>query len=135
MHINGGCHCGNIEYEAEIDANKVVLCHCTDCQTMSGAAFRGVVMASEEKFKLKGTIKDYVKQSADSGNPRVQGFCPACGTHIYATSVGNETKIYNLRLGTIEQRKQLKPTIEIWCDSRQSWLAPIENAKQIAGQP
>lgn len=135
MHINGGCHCGNIEYEAEIDANKVVLCHCTDCQTMSGSPFRGVVIASEEKFKLKGTIKDYVKQSANSGNPRAQGFCPECGTHIYATSIGNEAKVYNLRLGTVEQRKQLKPTIEIWCDSRQDWLAPVENTKQIAGQP
>ena len=55
MHINGGCHCGNIEYEAEIDANKVVLCHCTDCQTMSGSPFRGVVTVSYTHLTLPTT--------------------------------------------------------------------------------
>lgn len=135
MNINGGCHCGNIEYTAEIDEQKIALCHCTDCQQMSGSPFRGVVFASEDNTMLNGTIKDYIKQSANSGNPRAQGFCPECGTHIYATSVGNEPKIYGFRIGTIEQRNQLTPTIEIWCDSRQSWVKPVEGAKQIAGQP
>ena len=135
MKINGGCHCGNIEYTAKIDNQKVALCHCTDCQQMSGAPFRGVVFASEDDVTLKGTIKDYVKQSADSGTPRAQGFCPECGTHIYATSVGDEPKVYMFRIGTIEQRDQLTPTLEIWCDSRQSWVKPVDGANQIARQP
>ena len=31
MKIDGGCHCGHISFEAEIDSEKVVACHCTDC--------------------------------------------------------------------------------------------------------
>ena len=42
MKITGGCHCGAITYEAEVDAERVALCHCTDCQTLSGSAFRSV---------------------------------------------------------------------------------------------
>lgn len=135
MKINGGCHCGNIEYTAEIDSEKIALCHCTDCQQMSGAPFRGVVFADENSMTLNGTIKKYIKQSAESGNPRVQAFCPECGTHIYATSVGNEPKIYSFRIGTIKQRALLKPTIEIWCDSRLNWVKPVNDAKQIPQQP
>ena len=32
MHIDGGCHCGNITYEADIDPEAVSICHCADCQ-------------------------------------------------------------------------------------------------------
>ena len=40
MKIDGGCHCGYITYTAEIDPETSGLCHCTDCQTLSGSAFR-----------------------------------------------------------------------------------------------
>src|SRR4029450_12628237 len=40
MKIDRGCHCGKIRYAAEVDPGKVVICHCTDCQTLSGSAFR-----------------------------------------------------------------------------------------------
>jgi hypothetical protein len=43
MKIEGGCHCGSIRFEAEVDPATVVICHCTDCQTFSGSASRTVV--------------------------------------------------------------------------------------------
>ncbi|MGO7990898.1 GFA family protein, partial [Rhizobium leguminosarum] len=30
MHITGGCHCGAIRYQAEIDPERTSICHCTD---------------------------------------------------------------------------------------------------------
>ena len=48
MKIDGGYHCGYITYEAEADPEKVGICHCTDCQTLSGSAFRtGIRVASD----------------------------------------------------------------------------------------
>jgi hypothetical protein len=32
MQLTGGCHCGHITYEAEVDPETVRVCHCTDCQ-------------------------------------------------------------------------------------------------------
>jgi len=37
MKVDGRCHCGYITYEAEIDLENLI-CHCTDCQTLSGSA-------------------------------------------------------------------------------------------------
>ena len=54
MKIDGACHCGNITYSAEIDPENVGLCHCTDCQTFSGSAFRTSVRANKEAFHLAG---------------------------------------------------------------------------------
>ena len=52
MKIDGGCHCGAITYEAEIDPETVTICHCTDCQTLSGSAFRTAVPARKDVFRL-----------------------------------------------------------------------------------
>ena len=38
MKIDGGCHCGAIAYEAEVDPEKTSICHCTDCQQLTGTA-------------------------------------------------------------------------------------------------
>ena len=70
MEIDGQCHCGRVTYEAEIDPAKVSICHCTDCQTLSGSAFRVNIQAPAEHFVLlSGTPKSYVK-TAESGNKR-----------------------------------------------------------------
>ena len=61
MKIDGGCHCGYITYSAEIDPEDVGICHCTDCQTLTGTAFRTSVRADKEAFHLQGQPKIYVK--------------------------------------------------------------------------
>ena len=133
MRITGGCHCGAIKYEAEIDPATVSICHCTDCQVMSGSAFRANVPAKKEGFKLTGTPKVYVK-TADSGNKRAQAFCPECGTHVYATSPENQ-QVFGIRVGTSHQRAELKPMRQIWCRSARPWAQNIEALPKSEGQP
>src|SRR5262245_46377981 len=104
MKVEGACHCGSIRYEAEVDAAKVVICHCTDCQTLSGSAFRTVVPTEEGTFRLlAGAPRVYVK-TGESGNRREQAFCPECGTPIYSGPDGGGGKVVGLRVGTIHQR-------------------------------
>ncbi len=125
MKIDGACHCGAIHYEAEIDPERVGICHCTDCQTLSGTAFRTIALVYAENLKISGVVKEYVK-TAESGRKRAQGFCPECGSPIYATSAGDSPKHYNLRLGTANQRADLPPKFQLWCRSAQEWLSGLD---------
>lgn len=120
MHITGGCHCGKITYEAEIDPAAASICHCTDCQILSGTAFRFNVFAKRADFHLKGEPKIYIK-TAESGNKRAQAFCPDCGTQIYASTAENR-EVFGIRLGTCDQRAQIKPSRQIWSRSALPWL-------------
>jgi hypothetical protein len=126
MKIDGGCHCGAIAYEADIDPDMVRICNCTDCQRLSGTAFRVMVRVGEDDFRIvSGTPKVYVK-TAESGNKRAQAFCDQCGTHIYATSAGDEgPKSYGIRLGTARQFRELAPTAMMWGRSALPWLGTI----------
>ncbi|MDH3234873.1 MAG: GFA family protein [Alphaproteobacteria bacterium] len=135
MKIDGSCHCGAITYEAEVDPAMVRVCHCSDCQTMSGAPFRAIVIAKEADFRvLSGEPKNYVK-TAESGNKRAQGFCGECGTPIYATSHGDDgPKIYGLRLGAIKQRDQLRPSGQVWTRSAQPWIGDLADIPGLEKQ-
>jgi hypothetical protein len=111
MKVDGRCHCGHIRYEAEIDPDTVAICNCTDCQTLSGSAFRTVVPTKKGSFKLlQGELKIYVK-TGESGNKRPQSFCPQCGSPIYSTSTEPDPKIHSIRVGTLNQRDQLIPKL------------------------
>ncbi|MSP83787.1 MAG: GFA family protein [Alphaproteobacteria bacterium] len=134
MKIDGGCHCGAITYAAEVDPADVGICHCTDCQTLAGTAFRTTVYTPEANFTLlSGQPKTYVK-TAESGNRRAQVFCPACGTPIYATSVGAGPKVFGLRVGAIRQRDDLPPRKQCWTRSAQTWLGTIGFLPKIERQ-
>jgi len=127
MKVDGGCHCGHVKYEAVIDPEKVAICHCTDCQTLSGSAFRTVAPASEFRL-LAGRPKVYVK-TADSGNKRAQAFCPECGTPIYSAPP-SDAVVHFLRVGSIRQRAQLPPKAQGWCRSALGWVSDLKDVPQ-----
>ncbi len=122
MKVDGSCHCGYLTFEAEADPEKTRLCHCTDCQHLSGSAFRVVVPVPEENLAvLSGDPSIYIK-TAESGARRAQAFCPRCGTPIYATSAdASGPKSFGLRVGTLKQRSAFVPKRQFWCRSAQPW--------------
>ena len=123
MHIDGACHCGRISFTAEVDPTRVMICHCADCQVLSGSPFRAVVAVPIESFAVRGEPKSYVKV-AESGNRRSQVFCPECGTPLYATAPENPTSVM-IRLGCVKQRAELTPAAQIWQQSAMPWLARL----------
>jgi hypothetical protein len=127
MKIHGACHCGAITVEGEADPEKVTICHCTDCQTGTGSAFRISVPVPGTSFKMTGQPAKYLKTTADSGNPRVQAFCPACGSPIYSTSPGEVVQpSYMVRVGILRQRDQLAPKRQNWFRSARPWVTTLD---------
>lgn len=127
MKINGACHCGAVSFTAEVDPARVAVCHCSDCQVLSGAPLRAIVAADIAGFALQGRTQRYVKQ-AQSGNRRAQVFCPECGTPLYGAAAENPTQVV-IRVGCIEQRALLRPSRQIWLHSAQPWIG------ELAGVP
>ena len=130
MKIDGRCHCGYITFEAEADPDNVGICHCTDCQTFSGSAFRGFVRVGDTLKVLSGEPTIYVK-TAESGRKRAQGFCPRCGSSLYATAAGDGPKTYSVRLGAVRQRDTLVPKVQIWTRSRLPWTEDLARLRGV----
>ncbi len=125
MKVDGHCHCGNIRYAAEVDPRRVFICHCTDCQNLTGSAFRVTVPAPAATFTLlSGQPKTYIK-TAESGARRAHAFCPDRGAPVYSSALEN-TPSYSLRLGCLTQRSQLMPAKQNWCDSALPWVMHMD---------
>lgn len=125
MHITGGCHCGYVTYEAELDPQRVAICHCTDCQKLTGSPFRVTAVVSESDLKLKGSPPKQYRKTAESGRGRLQYFCPECGSQLFVNGEGEASKIWGIRWGSIDQRMELKPQRQVWCRSSPAWLSEI----------
>jgi hypothetical protein len=133
MKIDGACHCEQISFEAEVDPDAVSVCHCTDCQQLTGTAYRVSVSLPSDHFRLtKGSPKTYVK-TADNGNRRLQMFCSDCGSPIFTTGEGEAAQEIAIRWGNIRQRRDLAPTRQIWCASAAPWLDAVSALPGTAG--
>ena len=126
MQITGQCHCGAVRFTAIVDPGKVFACHCSDCQVISGGPFRAVVAVPAAQVQLQGAPKHYVKVAA-SGNRRAQAFCPECGTQLYATEA-DTPQTFNIRLGCVNERAELKPVLQVWRQSAMPWLHELDAA-------
>ena len=40
IKVDGACYCGKVTIDGSVSADKVMACHCTDCQKFSGAPLR-----------------------------------------------------------------------------------------------
>ncbi len=127
MKIDGGCSCGAIRIEGEADPEKTQICHCTDCQTSTGTAFRVSIPVPGTTFKMTGQPNYYLKTTADSGKPRLQAFCGSCASPIYSTTPGEGVQpSYMVRVGILRQRDQLMPRRQNWFRSARSWILRLD---------
>lgn len=134
MKIDGGCHCGQITFRAEVDPDHILICHCTDCQTLSGSAYRTVAPAKEGTFEtISGKLKMYEK-TAEDGSIRIQAFCPDCGTPIYSSPPQGTPGFFGIRVGAIKQRGQLVPKNQIWTRSSQTWTQDLSDIPKTETQ-
>jgi hypothetical protein len=133
MKVHGSCHCKRVSYEADVDPERVTICHCTDCQALTGSAYRVTVAARMEDFSLvSGTPKVYIKLG-DNGARRAQAFCADCGSPLY-TYAADDPKTVGLRVGGIAERRQLAPKKQIWCRSALDWTMDIGGIPKVERQ-
>jgi hypothetical protein len=132
MHINGQCHCGRVTYEAEIDAEAVSVCHCTDCQTLTGSPFRVTAICSGQAVRLTGGTPRIYHKRGDNGRVRFQHFCGECGSPLFTSGEGEDADAWGIRWGSIRQRDALRPTRQIWCQSATVWIDAVPG---LPGRP
>lgn len=133
LRIDGQCHCGRVRYTAVVDPAQVTLCHCTDCQALTGTAFRTSVVARRSEMTIEGEPRVYEKRG-DSGARRFQHFCGDCGSSLFTSGEGEDADLWGIRWGGIRQRALLTPTRQIWRRSAASWVCAFAQAPASAAE-
>ena len=75
--MTGGCACGKVRFEAEVEPDEAYLCHCRMCQRSTGSISIAFVNARLEDVRWVGE-PDWYDSSPIASRP----FCASCGTSL-----------------------------------------------------
>ena len=121
MAITGGCRCGAVRYEIDVEPLFTRHCWCRDCQYIGAGAGTVNVFFPSDNVKFEGALADYVS-TADSGNLMHRQFCAKCGTPVFTQSE-KRRQYLGVRADTLDDPELGKPQMAIWTQSAPSWAA------------
>lgn len=132
--LTGMCQCGNIEYEINGKPLFTSICHCLECQKLSGGTSSVTTFIPANSFVLlRGELSKFTRR-ADSGRTVENYFCPGCGNRIYHLNP-SEPSLIRLKPGTLADKSSIKPVFHVWLSSRLPWdfipLSAPRFSKQI----
>ena len=133
MKVEGGCLCGKVRYSGEAEPIFAGVCHCTTCQKGSGTAFNTVVAVPKPAVTLTGAASTY-EGKGDTGNATFRRFCPACGSPV-RIEAAVMAHVVMIPVGTLDNASGVKPAMQIYCDSAQSWALLESGIERHAKMP
>ena len=114
--MGGGCACGKVRYEAEVDSDDAYLCHCRMCQRATGSvsiAFKNVPQAKMNWL----SEPDWYDSSPIARRP----YCASCGT-----SFGFQFKEgpnLDVTVASFDDPSRFRPTSHFGAESmHEAWL-------------
>jgi hypothetical protein len=117
----GGCHCGAVRFEAELDLDEAVnRCNCTMCTKLAQA---NVVIKPDAFRLLSGadSLTDYRRGDGPNHSP----FCKVCGVHCYA--YGNVPELggdyYAVNVLCLDDIDPSLLTAQHWDGRHDNWAA------------
>jgi len=116
----GGCHCGAVKYEAELDAAKGSRCNCTICtKTMSTNA-----MTKPELLRVtKGEDALSIYEWGAKISKRF--FCKFCGIHVFGRGFLEEIggAYASINLNTLDDIEPTSVKLQYWDGRHDNWQA------------
>ena len=125
--------CGKCSYRIVGDPIVVAICHCMDCQRLSGAGHSTGAMYAESGIQLCGEPVSYAIQS-DAGNTVTRLFCGSCGSPLFGKNSGMPG-FMTVSLGTLDASDDLIPQVEIFMRSQRAWDIPNPAMESFDVQP
>ena len=86
----GSCACGHVSYQVVLPYEKVVICHCDNCQKRTESAFGLMIYFKVDQVRFSPEDLCSYHYKAESGNAMQSHFCRICGTSLFLTCVLNE---------------------------------------------
>jgi hypothetical protein len=119
----GRCLCGAVTFELSGDPIATAVCHCDHCQRQSGGAFSVNLVAHGSQLTINGELQTYEERGDRGDDVYVRRrFCGTCGSPI-VSELAKTDGVIAIKAGVLDDRSDVKPTVEVWCVDRQPWVS------------
>jgi hypothetical protein len=119
QQLSGGCACGVIHYECNVDPVLMFNCHCRDCQQASGTAYAAIVVVPKAAVEVHGDPR-YHRIIGNSGKAVERGFCPTCGSQV-TLKLERFPDLLGLQAGSLDDPSIYRPAMDVFTSSAQPW--------------
>lgn len=132
MMLTGGCRCGAVRYQAEVeDPSRHGLCHCADCRRSTGAPAVAWLAVPKNTFAvIQG---EATRWDGDNGAERY--FCGTCGTSLYYFNEAVLPGIADIQSATLDEPDDYPPTAQIQCAERLGYMARLNAIPEFERWP
>ena len=115
--LTGGCACGRIRFEADIDSDEAYLCHCRMCQRASGNV--SLAMKNVPQASVRWSHEpDWYRSSKIAQRP----YCANCGTSL-GFRYDTDTDQMDLTVAAFDDPARFKPNSHFGAESiHEAWL-------------
>lgn len=130
----GGCACGALRYEISSEPIAENHCQCRDCQRRSGTGHGSYLsFAQTGDMVLTGEAKVW-RVTGESGNEKLHGFCPTCGTPVFVTFDAMPDLIA-IHAASLDDPNLFNPQMVIFTGSAQTWDIIDPSLQSFARMP
>ena len=119
VKLKGGCLCGSVRFEADIESQFSIQCCCRQCQKITGTGHASQFALPKMQVTFTGEPKIY-RMSADSGNVVSSAFCSNCGNPMFKASSGYPDTLF-FHAATLDDPSLFHPQAVVWSKSKQPW--------------
>ena len=109
------------------------ICHCQQCQKQTGSAFVEGVAVNEGDFSVQGKLQTFT-YVGDSGRKKDSNFCPRCSAVVFIAAEGFPGRALIMG-GTLDDSRWLKPTMALFCEAAQPWVASKHEMTEFPRMP
>ncbi|MEH6628900.1 MAG: GFA family protein [Motiliproteus sp.] len=129
----GSCLCGAVKYQLQGAASVFQYCHCSRCRKVTGSAHASNMFVAPEQFSwLQGESLVQRFEPQDSRH-FATCFCQQCGSNLPWMNKGGTLVI--IPAGTLDEDPQVRPSQNIFWDSRAPWYQGSDSLTTFGALP
>lgn len=117
--ISGSCLCGLVHFEVDFQPERFYLCHCQQCQQLTGSAFAANIFTKPNNIEwLLGY--EYISHYQHPTREFSKAFCSKCGSAL--PFVNKSGKALIIPAGSLSKALTDIPDANIFVSEKVKWL-------------
>ncbi|MEM8629130.1 MAG: GFA family protein [Chlamydiota bacterium] len=131
--IRGKCFCGKVYYEGKSEILISGICHCADCQRITGGGIWPFVGILREVLVAEGPLKSWTRCGASGKSVEMQ-FCGVCGSTLFGRPERWPTLV-TISASSLERDIPFAPKMHVWVQDMQTGILLDERIPQFLKNP
>ena len=125
--ILGSCLCGRVQYAITCEITSMGLCHCHNCQKITGSAFTPAAWITYDSVEWREGEEHLTRYESSLGIFRC--FCRHCGSSLIG--VAPDHNLAGVYAGTLDGDHGFAPSIHIYTSSKAPWYQIQDHLPQL----